>query len=60
LLHTLKDFVATSGNQNNRSLLEKTELIHSSFISITNDSSMLNNAYFEATSDPAKLTEETE
>lgn len=62
LLLLVKEVAQAGIDVKNTSMLDKPELIHSSFISLTNDSSMLNNAeaYFDASADPAKLTEETE
>jgi hypothetical protein len=62
ILSFIKETATLSTDAKNTSMLDRTELIHSSFISLTNDSSMINNAdtYFDQNADPAKLTEETE
>ncbi|TNV85022.1 hypothetical protein FGO68_gene17136 [Halteria grandinella] len=62
LLSIVKDTASTlccTDAKNTSSLLDKSD---SSFISLTNDSSMLLNpdAYFSQSTDPAKLTEQTE
>ncbi|TNV85058.1 hypothetical protein FGO68_gene11920 [Halteria grandinella] len=65
LLSIVKDTASTlccTDAKNTSSILDKSDINSSSFISLTNDSSMLTNpdAYFASSTDPAKLTEQTE